>query len=108
MLRQGPDLATGLLLRSSALNAARNGLLARMHGEPLLELNGGVLDAEARAQLLGGYGEERVFAARAGSHQVHGERNVSGAHAPDVEVVHLDDAVELTQHGTHLLRIDSR
>src|SRR5882672_127435 len=89
------------------LDASGFGKLARVHGEPLLELDRGVRDPESRAELFGRDGEQCILAAATGTHEVHGERDVGGAHAPDVQVMHLHDAVEFAQYGAHRVEVDA-
>ena len=61
------------------------------------ELERDVSNPEVVRELVGYVGEQCVFAAGAGALQMSGESHVGGAHRPDVQIVHVGNAVECEQ-----------
>src|ERR1051325_3051460 len=76
----------------------------RVHAR--LDLDGGMLDAEAVLEGLAGFGEEVVVEAGVRPHQVHGERGLGRAHRPDVQVVHLGDARQAGEKAFDRVAVD--
>ena len=50
--------------------------------------------------------QEGIVAA-AGPHQMRGQRGLVGAHRPDVEVMHLGDALQPAEIIPHLRKLDA-
>src|SRR5690242_10411462 len=58
-----------------------------------LDLQGGVMDAEALRELLADVMQKGIVVT-GGTDEMRRQRGFARAHGPDVEVVHLDDAFE--------------
>src|SRR5256885_13954877 len=77
-----------------------------------LELDGGVLDPETRAQDSLRVGEDLVVAparrALADDHQVAAQRDQAAGDGPHVQIVHRGDALHLAESVVHFLEIEMR
>ena len=65
------------------------------------------MNAEAMLQLMRDGGQEAVVGLRVWAHQMHGQRGLRRAHAPDMEVMRLADARQAGQIGLDRRGIDA-
>ena len=66
-----------------------------MRRKATFQLQRGMTDGKTIAEHLGRGGEHCIFSSPTGTNEVRRERDVGGAYAPDVQVVHLHYAIQL-------------
>src|ERR1700741_4264012 len=80
---------------------------ARISWVTKFNLQSRVLDAKFLMQLVGNLCQQRVVASCLGHHHVRGQCRLGSAHAPDVQVMHVDTRRQSRQIFLHVVHVYS-
>ena len=91
------NVAVGVSVLVSFVGFEQGRTGVRDVADSIFELHGGVLDVEFFAEQIANVVEDDAAFRRRdiGNGDVHGERAAVGAEAPDVKIVHVDDAFDV-------------